>query len=288
MRFEYVKPKNLAEALAILAEREGARPIAGGTDILVELQEGGESPPVLVDLSGLEELKGIREEEGAITIGALATHAEIAAHPGLSHQARPLALGCAEVGSPQIRNRGTIGGNLVNASPAADGIPGLLALGASVRLASATGERELPLEEFFLGVKKTAMHPGELLVSTGFAAMEGDEAGFFLKLGQRRALAIAKVSAAGRIGFDGSQVATARIVLGAVAVTALRARAAEEYLVGRGLNPETIAEAGRLAAEESRAITDIRSQAAYRDEMAGILVARGLDEILQQSCSFCC
>lgn len=287
MQFDYARPRTLSEALAALAAVPGARVLAGGTDILVEIQEGRAAPPLLVDLARIEGMDGIRIEGGTVTIGALVTHARIAADPRLAHQARPLALGCAEIGSPQIRARGTLGGNLVNSSPAADAIPGLMALETSVLLASAEGERELPLEEFLLGVKKNAMRPGEILLSVRFPAMGPGEGGFFLKLGQRKSLAIAKVSAAGRVALEGSLVSAARIALGAVATTVIRARAAEEYLIGRRLNPDTIAEAAGLAAEESRAITDIRSAAGYRDEMAGVLVGRGLESVLQETCSLC-
>jgi len=288
MRFEYIRPQTLAEALKIIGDIPEARLLAGGTDILVELQERGACPPVLVDISRIEELNEISIEDGIITIGSMVTHALIAADSRLAHKASPLALGCAEVGSPQIRNKGTIGGNLVNASPAADAIPGLMALETSLLLAGPRESRELPLDEFLLGVKKNALKPGELLVSLSFPAMDGDEFGFFLKLGQRKALAISKVSAAGKIKFTGSQVASARIALGAVATTVIRAPRVEEYLIGKSLNPEIIQEAGKIAAGESRGISDIRSGADYRDEMAGLLVARGLENILHKSPSFSC
>ncbi|HOO77514.1 MAG TPA: xanthine dehydrogenase family protein subunit M [bacterium] len=279
MRFDYSRPRDLAKAVELLSRDPEARPLAGGTDILVGAQEGTARPSRLVDLAGIPELEGIREEDGKIFVGAAVTHAGICASPLLAAAAPLLIEGCAEVGSPQIRNRGTIGGNLVNASPAADGIPPLLALGAEVRIFGPAGARTLLLEEFLLGVKKTALEPGEVVVGVAFAPLGPDEAGFFLKLGQRRALAIAKVSAAGRVAFAGAAVKSARIVLGAVAVTAVRAASAEAFLEGKELTPETIAEAGRLAAGDSRAIADIRSTAAYRDEMAGLLVARGLERL---------
>ncbi len=279
MRFNYHQPNSLQEALEILAREEDARLLAGGTDLLVYIQDGLANPAKLVDIGGLEELKEIVEEDGRIAVGALVTHAEAAASPLIREKALALAEGCAEVGSPQIRNRGTIGGNLANASPSADSAPPLYVLGAALKLQSLQGEREVPIEDFLVGVKKSVLRPDEIIVRVTFPPLSPTARGFFRKLGQRKALAIAKVSVAGTVDLREKTVASVRLALGAVATTPLRAIVTESYLEGRELDKKTIAEAARLIREESKAISDIRSTADYRDEMTGTLLARALEEI---------
>jgi CO/xanthine dehydrogenase FAD-binding subunit len=281
MKFEYLRPDSLAEALKFLADRGGdCSPLAGGTDLLVMIQEKMVAPRTVLDINGLAELKGIEEADGRIRIGALVSHGQAAASPLLQERASLLVASCREIGSPQIRTRGTVGGNLVMASPSGDTIPALFALGASVTLKSSGGERTVPIEEFFTGVKKSVRRPDELLTAVTFPVPSPAARGFFRKLGQRKALAIAKVSVAALVGIRGKKVEKVRIALGAVAPTVIRAIRTEEYLTGRKLDEETIAAAKVLCSEESRAITDLRSNAHYRDRMAGLLLARGLSDIV--------
>ena len=280
MKFNYQKVNTVSEALEVLSgNNETLKILAGGTDLLVMIQENLISPGELLDISGIEELKGIEEDEGRIRLGALVTHGRIADSNLLREKAVPLVESCSEVGSPQIRNLGTIGGNLVMASPSGDSLPALYVLGAEVILASKEGERSIPIEDFLIGVKKSVIRPDELLVAISFPGMSADDRGFFKKLGQRKALAISKVSISAIVSLRDGVVTSVRIALGAVATTVIRTPRTESFLVGQALTPEVISEAARLCSEESRAITDIRSTAGYRDEMAGLLLARGLEEI---------
>lgn len=280
MKFNYQRVNTVSEALEVLSgNNETLKILAGGTDLLVMIQENLISPGELLDISGIEELKGIEEDEGRIRLGALVTHGRIAESSLLREKALPLVESCTEVGSPQIRNLGTIGGNLVMASPSGDSIPALYVLGAEVILASKEGERSIPIEDFLIGVKKSVIRPDELLVAISFPGMSADDRGFFKKLGQRKALAISKVSISAIVSLRDGVVTSVRIALGAVATTVIRTPRTESFLVGQALTPEVISEAARLCSEESRAITDIRSTAGYRDEMAGLLLARGLEEI---------
>ena len=280
MKFNYQRVNTVSEALEVLSgNNETLKILAGGTDLLVMIQENLISPGELLDISRIEELKGIEEDEGRIRLGALVTHGRIAESSLLREKALPLVESCTEVGSPQIRNLGTIGGNLVMASPSGDSIPALYVLGAEVILASKEGERSIPIEDFLIGVKKSVIRPDELLVAISFPGMSADDRGFFKKLGQRKALAISKVSISAIVSLRDRVVTSVRIALGAVATTVIRTPRTESFLVGQALTPEVISEAARLCSEESRAITDIRSTAGYRDEMAGLLLARGLEEI---------
>nr|MCU0494941.1 FAD binding domain-containing protein [Chloroflexaceae bacterium] len=191
----YFQPQTLTDALALLHNHgSNARLVAGGTDLLVELQRGVRPTSTLIDLSAVTGLKYIREENGIIHMGALATHNDVVASPLCVARALPLAQACWEVGAPQIRTRATIAGNLVTASPANDTITPLIALEAEVVLTSLHGERVLPLRDFYLGVRRTALQPGELLREIRFPAMRPGQHGLFLKLGLRRAQAISVIN----------------------------------------------------------------------------------------------
>ena len=282
MKFNYQKVNTVSEALEVLSrDNKKSKILAGGTDLLVMIQENIISPDEVIDISSIEELKGIEESSGRIRLGALVTHGRIADSNLLREKAVPLVESCSEVGSPQIRNLGTIGGNLVMASPSGDSLPALYVLGAEVILASKEGERSIPIEDFLIGVKKSVIRPEELLVAVTFPGMRADDRGFFKKLGQRKALAISKVSISAIVSLRDGVVTSVRIALGAVATTVIRTPRTESFLVGQDLTPEVISEASRICSEESRAITDIRSTASYRDEMAGVLLARGLEEIAE-------
>jgi carbon-monoxide dehydrogenase medium subunit len=187
-----------------------------------------------------------------------------------------LALACGRVGTPQLRNRGTIAGNLITASPANDTIAALLALDARLTLSSADGERKVPLADFYQGVRQTALAPDEMVTDIAFPALEPTQRGTFAKLALRRIHAIAVVNAAVVLTFNGDVVADARITMGSVAPTVIRARGAESTLVGRALSEAGIAKAAELAADESACIDDIRARAGYRREVVSVLVRRAL------------
>ncbi len=268
----------LAEALALLHQYgERGRIIAGGTDILIEI-ERGQRPHLeaLIDISRVPGLDTITLDDGVIRLGALVTHNHVVDSQLLVERALPLAQAAWEVGAPQIRNRATIAGNLITASPANDTITPLRALGASVRLTSLKGERVVALADFHTGLRKSLMHPDELLTAIQFPALNANQRGMFIKLGLRRAQAISVVNAAVVLTFDGDSVTAARIALGSVAPTIIQTPDAEQYLIGKSLTAETIREAARLAAAVPKPIDDVRATAAYRADMVRVIVSRCL------------
>ncbi len=276
----YLRPANLEDTLALLARHgEQARIVAGGTDVLVELSRGIKPAKTLIDITALDGLTYIRQEGGTILLGALATHNDVIASPACLAGALPLAQACREVGAPQIRTRATVAGNLVTASPANDTITALMALDAALALTSATGERVVPLRDFYTGFRRTALRPDELLREIRVPALRDDQRGLYLKLGLRRAQAISVIDIAFVLTFDGERVGHATITLGSLAPTIVHATGAEAYLTGRRLDADTCAEAGRLARDDARPIDDVRGSARYRLDTLGALIAGGLRRI---------
>jgi carbon-monoxide dehydrogenase medium subunit len=277
----YYTPRSLEEALQLLAEyRESARLVAGGTDVIVEIEHGVRVPSVLIDVTRLPDMDRIRpDERNQIHLGPLVTHNQVVGSPLCRERAFPLAKACWEVGAPQIRNRGTIAGNLATASPANDTIPPLWALGATITLQSVCGQRTLTFAEFFRGVRQTALEPDEMIVDIAFSAMADDQAGTFLKCGLRRAQAIAVANVAVVLSRAGDTVAEARIALGSVAPTIIRAGAAEGFLAGKTLARDVIAQAGELAAQAARPIGDVRGSAAYRRYTIATLTRHALEAL---------
>lgn len=281
----------LDEALKILAaEGERARIVAGATDLIIEIERGvRRGIETLVDITRVPGLAEIRlDDEGMIHLGPLVTHNQCAGSKLIVERALPLAQACWEVGAPQIRNRGTVAGNVITASPANDTITPLMALDAEVTLASIRGRRTVPLREFYTGVRRTVMAPDEVLVDIAFRALKAAERGMFIKLALRRAQAIAVVNTAVIVDFDhtngaplaGQPAARARIALGSVAPTIVRAPEAETYLEGRLLSAEVMAEAAALAAKAARPIDDVRGPADYRREMVRVTTRRALRAIV--------
>jgi xanthine dehydrogenase iron-sulfur cluster and FAD-binding subunit A len=276
----YYTPTTLDDTLRLLAEHgPAARIIAGGTDLIIELERKIRSAQVLIDISHIPGIDRIRLEKGVFHLGPLVTHHQVVASTELVERAYPLARACWEVGAPQIRNRGTIAGNLITASPANDTIVPLWALGASVKLRSVRGTRALPLYEFYTGVRRTVMADDEMLIDISFPALTDEDHGTFIKLALRRAQAIAVVSTAVILELHRDAIVKARITYGAVAPTIVRAPEVEKYLVGKSLADEVIAQAGELAMRAAKPIDDVRGPADYRVEMLRVTTMRALRQI---------
>lgn len=279
--FEFAQPRAVPEALKLLAETERSLPLAGGTNVLVNMKRAPLETELVVDLSRLEELQGIAADNGKIRLGAAVTFAQLLEWRGGGAVVEGLfAPMCAAFAGPLIRNLATLGGNLCDASAAADASPPLLALDAVVELESAAeGPRALPLPEFFQGVRKTARRPGELMTGIAFARPHEKERRYYYKLGKRRADAISIVSVAMTLRLEQGKVERARIALGAVAPVAMRALEAENILQGGPLSDGAIAAAATAAAKEAQPIDDFRAGGAYRRRMVETLVRRGLNEM---------
>ncbi|HEY8092521.1 MAG TPA: FAD binding domain-containing protein [Acidimicrobiales bacterium] len=271
-------PASLEEALRLLdAHGPAARPIAGGTDLIVELDRRVRpGVEVLVDLTRIPGLDGIEASGGRLRLGALVTHNQIVGSAVVVDWALPLAQACLEVGSPALRNRATVAGNLVTASPANDTISALWALDAVVLLRSVRGERQVRVRELFTGLRATVLEPGELIVAIDVPMLTAGQRGIFVKLGQRRAQAISMVHLAVVLELSDGHVAAASLVLGSVAPTVVAAAAAEAHLLGRTLDDATTAEAARLAAAGVTPIDDVRAPATYRSEEIEVMVRRAL------------
>ena len=283
-----VTPGTLDEALAAV-DQPGARPVAGGTDLLIELARG-EHPELatLVDLSRVAGLDSVTDDDGILVIGALVTHNRVVADPLLRRGAAPLVQACREIGSPQLRNRATVAGNLVTASPANDTISALLALDAEVRVASVRGARRIPLAEFHTGLRRTALQPGELVTAVAFPALTGPWRANFLKLGLRRAQAISVVhlAVAARLEPGTGEpdeppvVAEARVAVGSVAPTVVRLAEVEAALAGATLDPATIERAAGLARSSVDPIDDLRGTASYRRRLVAEMTSRSLAALI--------
>jgi xanthine dehydrogenase iron-sulfur cluster and FAD-binding subunit A len=275
----YERPATLSKALKLLAtHRERARIVAGATDLLLEMQRKVRDVDVLIDLSAIVDLDEITIDQGTITLGPRVTHRQVVTSDIVREGGLPLAQASLEVGSAQLRNRATVVGNVVTASPANDTISALMALDATVTLTSATGTRAVPLSEFYTGVRTTIMGADEIVTAISFAALTGSWSGMFAKIGLRSAQAISVVHASIVLERDGSTVTSARIALGSVAPTIVLLDAAE-LLVGSELSAEVIMLCADAAADEVHPIDDVRATAAYRTDMVRVAVVRMLESL---------
>ena len=279
--FQYFAPKSLPEALS-LAEQYGAECalLAGGTDLVVQMKRGDRSPACVVNLKTVPGLNDISysQDEGLL-VGPLATHDALVEHPIIHEQFGILAEAASSVGTFQVRERGTIGGNICNGSPAADTVPPLICLGAKLKLQSANrGERQVPVEEFFESPQVTKRAPDEVLTLIQIPNVADRTGAVYLKLGKRKALEIAVVGVAALITLNdnGSACIGAKVSLASVAPTPIRSRKAEELLIGQKLDERIIDEAALAAQQEAVPISDLRSSAEYRSEMVYVLAKRAL------------
>ena len=280
-KFTFLTPNSLSEALLLLREHAGSiKPLAGGTDLMVELRgdnEKLESMDYALDLTVLPELRTITLENGLVSIGAMATHNDVAASPVVRSAAAMLAEASASVGAQQIRNTATIGGNVCNAAVAADTLSPLAALDARVTLLSVSGARELPLSAFILGAGKTALQPDELLAKLSFAPLTGWHSRF-VKLGRRKALAISRMNAAVALRFESGCIAEARVSPGCVFASPRRVSGAEALLIGQAPTLSLFEACGKAVSDEMVAVTGVRWSTEYKDPALAAIVRRALCE----------
>ncbi len=265
--FDYIAPSSAQEAVALLAENgESARALAGGTDLIVDLKHDAGNVNLLVDVSCIPEFRGIEETPDGLRIGSMVTFGEIMAHPICLEMTPEIVAASHTVGAVQTRNLGTLGGNLVTCVPSADSAPSLMVLDARVTVTGPDGSREMPIEEFFVGPRKTILKPHELLEGILIPKDALGKPSKFLKHGLRKGQALALVNAAGALWLDddGETIVEPRIALGAVAPVPLRAVEAEAFLAGKPATDEVIDEAADIAVTEAKPIDDFRASAKYR------------------------
>ena len=276
---KYITTTTIKETLDYLDQySENARLVAGSTDLILEIERGlRKNVSVLIDISRIPDQSKITlDENNFIHLGPLVTHNIVLASKLLQERAYPLVQAAREVGSPQIRNRGTIAGNLITASPANDTITPLMALGAMLVFKSKDNVRTISLEDFYTGVRKTVIAPNEMLVDIYFPGLDLNQKGYFIKFALRKAQAISLVNVAAICTFNDQIIEKVKITLGAVAPTIIHASEVENYLLGKELSPEVIDQAAILAMKSARPISDVRASAAYRKTMIKVVTKRAL------------
>lgn len=273
-------PATVAEACQILAARAGAiKVIAGGTDLMVLMNAGTLDAEEFLDIWGVDELRGITEDGPHLRLGALTTYTQLIRSPLIQQHAPALVAASRTIGAFQIQNRGTIGGNVVNASPAGDSLPVLVASGAEIEIVSTRGTRRVPVDQFYEGYRRTVLQPDELVMAVKLPKLRSGERDFFYKVGTRRAQAISKVVMAARARTAGNRIESVHIGIGSVAPTVMRARATETLLTGSTISPAIVEQARREIAREITPITDVRSTRHYRSRVTANLVSRLLREL---------
>jgi CO/xanthine dehydrogenase FAD-binding subunit len=280
--FEFFAAKDSNHAVALLAQHAAnskVKILAGGTDLLADLKFSTHGPDVVVDISRLNELKNITLTDQGLVIGTLVTHTQIMRSPVIRQMFPALVEAAHTIGAVQTRNLGTLGGNLVTAVPSMDSGPTLMALEAIVTIASPAGRRQIPLSEFFVGPRKTILKPDELLAEIIIPKQNLGKPTHFYKFGLRKGQALALVNAAASFWVDWEKnvFVAPRIALGAVAPKVIRASQAETYLEGRAITPEAMAEAGRIAVNDAKPISDFRASAEYRRNLVSVLTKRCLE-----------
>jgi CO/xanthine dehydrogenase FAD-binding subunit len=279
-KFEYFAPKTLDAALGLLMEQgEGARVMAGGTDVMVKMTHGLLKPKAIISLYEIEGMNVIRfDAKKGLTIGATARLAEVASHPDVLAHYPALSEAILTMANCEVRNMGTVAGNLCNAAPSADTAPPLITMGAEVALASVNGERRLSLDQFFKGPGLTAIERGEVVTSIHVPPPPPKSGASYKRISARCGVDIAAVGVGVTAFFNGESCKQARIVLGAVAPVPMRATKTEEFMQGRAWTPELIEQGGEQAAEEAKPISDVRASAEWRKAMVEVLTRRALEE----------
>jgi aerobic carbon-monoxide dehydrogenase medium subunit len=283
-RFELALPRSVDEALRVLSERGSeAKLLAGGTDLLPQLKNGLLKPAWVVDLSGVERVRTLRSDSGGLRVGAAVSARTLERDATTQKTYTSLAESGALVGSVQIRNLATLGGNLCNAAPSADMAPPLLALDAEAVIAGPRGERRVPITDFFSGVRRTVLSPDEILLEIVIPAPAPRSGGHYLRHTPRRELDIAVVGVASQLTLSNGVCSKARIALAAVAPVPLRAREAEQLLEGKPVTPEGIERAAEMAVGAARPISDQRGSADYRLHLVRVLTRRTLRTALARA-----
>jgi CO/xanthine dehydrogenase FAD-binding subunit len=280
--FEYIIPKTIEEACDLLWKAEGkAKVVAGGTDLVIGLRNGDHSPQSLVDITRIEELRKIEEIDGSISIGAAATHSELASDSLVKKYGKVLSNAASEIGSPQIRNVGTIGGNIVNASPAADTIPPLMVLNAMGKVVSRDGVKNVPLVDLFKGPYQTNLKPHELLVQILFPKLSSERRSSFVRLARRDAMAIARMSIAVVLKIEKNRIEDIRIAVGSVTPTPQRMSEAEAYLRGKSPDEESLQKASLKVSETMIQQSGIRPSTSYKRPVIEALFVRAMRKALE-------
>ena len=279
-QFKYISPENKEEALKILKE-EGVNAciVAGCTNVLPDIKVKKLSPKILVDIIDIEELRGVDKKKDKICIGPLTTIAELINSELILKEGKILIQAAQEFADPLVRNNATIGGNLVTASPAADMVVPLLTLDALIKIESVRQKREVKLQEFFLGPGKTVLQDDEMIVGIEFEQSDISKNGYFIKLGQRKAMAIAIASLALNLEVKQNRIIQIRIAMGSVAPMPIRLTGVEEFLKNKEIKSGLIEEAINKVSEEVNPISDIRASEEYRRYISGILFKRAFKKL---------
>jgi CO/xanthine dehydrogenase FAD-binding subunit len=283
--FDYKIPKTLQEACDILWQAEGkAKIIAGGTDLVIGLRNGDQRPPFIVDITRIEELRKIEEKNGTVSVGAAVTHSEIASSSLVKKYGKVLSDATSEIGSPQIRNIGTIGGNIINASPAADTVPALIVLDAVGRVASKEGEKEIPLVQLFKGPYETNLKPHEILVQVQFKKLPSGVRSSFVRLARREAMAIARMSVAIILQMEKGKdrIEDIRVSAGSITPTPQRMSDAEAILKGKSPDEGLLKMASRKVSETMIYQSGIRPSTSYKRPVVEALFIRAMRKVLEE------
>ncbi len=279
---DYRTPSTLKEACDLLWDiREEAKIVAGGTDLVIGLRKGDLRPRCLVDITRIEEIREIEEEGDWISIGAGVTHSELASSPLLNRFGKVLSEASSSVGSPQIRNLGTLGGNIVNASPAADTLPPLMVLDAVARVASREGERDIPLVQLFNRPYETILKPFEILTHVRFSKLPAAARSGFIRLARREAMAIARMSVAVIARLEGGRFRDIRISAGSVTPTPCRMSEAERVLKERVPDEESLRLAARRVSETMIGWSGVRPSTSYKKPVVEVLFIRAIRMALE-------
>ncbi len=274
-------PTSLDEAYGLIAERgRRAKIIAGGTDLMVALNARSLDAHEFIDIWRLNELRGIDDEGEAIRIGALTTYTQLIKSPLVQLSVPALVEASRTIGAIQIQNRGTLGGNIVNASPAGDSLPVLAAFDGDVEIGSIRGVRRVSFNNFYTGYRQTVMEPDEILLAVRLRKLNPNERSFFVKVGTRRAQAISKIVMAVKVGTAGSEINSISVALGSVAPIVMRAHQTESLLTKATLDATVIERARRTISQEIAPITDVRSTEHYRRTVTGNALARVLRQLM--------